>query len=158
MVSRGISVRPTVMGDLRSIQDLNYELFKSDNQWQGDLNEDWPYGKDGESYFRSSIEKEDKLCVVAEVAGKIVGYLCGGLVKPHSAYHGSRAELENMCVTDKYRNQGIGTALIDEFKKWSKANNIDKMIVVAFSGNDHAIEFYKANGFSEYAVKLWQDV
>lgn len=154
---RGLRVRRARLEDLQTIQRLNHELFKHDNDYHHDLNLEWPYEPDGEAYFRSCIEGDDLfVSIVAEYDGAVVGYLNGGIRKPHSAYLGKRAELENMCVTAEFRGYGIGTKLIDEFKSWAHDQGADRLIVEAFHGNDEALRFYEKNGFRNYALTLSQ--
>lgn len=64
------------------------------------------------------------------------------------------SELENIFVLEKYRSQGVGGRLHEEFVKWSKAKKVGKMIVMAYAKNKAAIKFYKANNFQEYGVTL----
>ncbi len=158
LLSQRFVIRRATLADLQVIQDLNHELFVSDNALHGDMNVNWPYESTGESYFKACIVDEDKLSVLAEDNGKIVGYLNGVIKKPHSAYIGIRAELDNMCVTKDYRSQGIGTTLINEFKQWAKRNRVDKITVAATAQNTKAIRFYLQNGFGEYELKLIQDI
>ena len=59
-----------------------------------------------------------------------------------------------MCILDKYRKFGIGTKLINEFKKICNNNSIQEIKVTASYKNINAIEFYKKNGFNEFELTL----
>lgn len=54
--------------------------------------------------------------LVAEVDGQIVGYLLCGLTK-HPASIGTKAEIDEVCVADKYRRQGLGSRLVNELRQ-----------------------------------------
>lgn len=152
-----ISIRRAELSDLKKIQDLNHELFRHDNAYYHDLNLDWPYETDGEAYFRKCITEHDRLIsLVAEQDEKIIGYLNGCIQKPYAAVQGIRAEIENMCVADSFRSHGIGTQLIDEFKKWAKTKKADYLFVGAYAKNTRAIAFYQNNGFEPYELRQWQ--
>jgi len=153
-----MQIRNATTDDLSVIQRLNHELFLSDNAWNGDLDCDWPYNEEGEKYFREAIESERYISVVAEIDGKVIGYLNGFIRKPNGAYLGKRAEIDNMCVTEMVRGHGIGTALINEFKKWAKNNDVERIMVEAFSANEKAIAFYQKNGLSTYATVLTEEI
>lgn len=153
-----LTVRSAFIGDVPTIQKLNHDLFVSDNEHNHDLNCDWPYSEEGEKYFREAVESEKYLSVVAEIDGMVVGYLNGFLKAPSTIYLGVRAEIDNMCVDASIRHKGVGTALINEFKKWAKERGVERLMVEAFSGNDEAIEFYKKNGFIPYADVLSKEV
>ena len=149
-----IIIRPARPGELKIVQDLNHELFLSDQRHFGDLNLDWPYQEDGEEYFTQLVNGESGVCYVAEVEGKVIGYAAGGIMYKHSAYNGKRAELENMFVKAEYRSQGIGGKLVDAFFAWAKSQQADMAVVNAFSPNTQAIAFYEHAGFEPYSVYL----
>ena len=151
-----VIIRLATQNDVPTIQKLNHDLFLSDNEHNHDLDYDWPYSEEGEKYFRGAVDSERYLSVVAETNGDIVGYLNGYLKTPSTIYMGKRAEIDNMCVNADARHKGVGTALIDEFKKWAKEHGVERLMVEAFSGNSAAIEFYKRNGFEPYADVLSQ--
>ena len=61
-----------------------------------------------------------------------------------------RAEIEYICVLDKYRKQGIGTSLI----KYIEDNKDIKNITLEVKkSNEIAINFYKKNGFRIAATR-----
>jgi ribosomal protein S18 acetylase RimI-like enzyme len=63
-------------------------------------------------------------------------------------------EINNMLIDDKYRNHGVGKALVDKFKKYCADRNIQNLKVVASAKNKDAIEFYKKQGFNEFDITL----
>lgn len=141
--------------ELKIVQDLNHELFISDNEHLHDLNVDWPYEPDGEAYFTSLIAGERGVVYVAEQGTAIVGYVAGAVQKPHSGYTGRRAELENMFVSPERRSMGIGAKLVEAFYAWCRQQSVDYVMVTAFSPNTRAIAFYKKQGFEPYSTTLW---
>lgn len=108
--------------------------------------------------LQSMIDGSKGVCFVAEVEGKVAGYLAGRTFSAGSAYLGSRAELDNMYVEEAFRSSGVGAALVGEFKNWCKQKGVTKMFVSAFSPNTRAIAFYQKNNFKEYSVNLYQDI
>ena len=60
------------------------------------------------------------------------------------------AEIENMYIEEFLRGFGIGSRLVDEFKKYCQNNNIELIKVSAWSNNLDAINFYKKNKFEDY--------
>jgi GNAT superfamily N-acetyltransferase len=154
-----MEIRRASLQDLRALQDLNFNLFLSDNVHFGDLNVNWPYEKDGEAYFRSLADGTYGVCFVAEAEGEVVGYLAGVKQRQHSAYKGVRAELENMCVSDSHRSQGVGAKLVEALKTWCRdEGDVDYLDVTAFSPNTRAIEFYQKQGFVHYSDNLWLSI
>lgn len=47
-------IRRAGLTDLRVVQDLNYQLFVHDSEFESELNMDWPY-QEGEEYFKRRI-------------------------------------------------------------------------------------------------------
>ena len=87
-----IVVRLAREDELKVVQDLNHALFIHDNAHFGDLNLNWPYQKEGEIYFTNKINGSDGVCFVAEVAGKVVGYLAGRTFDAGTEYLAKRGE------------------------------------------------------------------
>jgi len=142
-----MTVREATQDDVLAIQKLNHDLFLSDNEHNHDLDCEWPYSEEGEKYFRDAVDSERYLSIVAEDGGKVVGYLNGFIKNPSTIYLGKRAEIDNMCVDAVNRDNGVGSKLVDEFKKWAKSRGVERLMAEAFSGNETAMGFYVKNGF-----------
>ena len=59
-----------------------------------------------------------------------------------------------MYIDENYRRYGIGSLLINEFKKYCKEKKIQNIKVTASATNYNAIKFYMKNGFEDYNVSL----
>lgn len=150
-----VIIRKAREKELKIVQDLNHQLFVHDQKYDPLLVMDWPYEKEGADYFKSRISGEEGVCFVAEVDGEIVGYLAGGMIKPHSEQPVKRrSKLENTLVKETFRNQGIGKKLFNAFIKWSHAQGAERIIVTAYTGNVSAVRFYREVGFNDFATKL----
>ena len=148
-----INIRRANINDLNAVQESNNSLFELEfNNFDDTLKLGWPFEKDGKEYFEYMIKNE--IVFVAEVEEKIVGYLAGSICEPISYITESFAELDNMCIDDEYRRFGIGTLLINEFKKYCKEKNIQNIKVTASAKNSRAIQFYMKNGFEDYNLTL----
>jgi ribosomal protein S18 acetylase RimI-like enzyme len=151
-----VKIRKAVLADLRAVQDLNYALFLSERQHHDSLlDTGWCYGAEGEAYFRDTITKENQCCFVAEVDKKVVGYLAGS-IKPTDNYRlvNKEAELDNTCVLEDYRSQGIGRQLTEKFLEWCDENSAEKIIAIAYALNKKAIKFYQEMGFTPRDIVL----
>jgi len=148
-----INIRSAKLDDLQDIQKLNNSLFELEyNNFDDTLKLGWPLENDGKEYFKDMIEKN--IVFVAEVEGKIIGYLAGSICEQISYITETFAELDNMCVNEHYRKYGVGTLLINEFKKYCKGKKIQNIKVTASSKNSKAIQFYIKNGFKDYNITL----
>ena len=148
-----INIRRANLEDLKYIQTLNNSLFELEyNNYDDTLKLNWPLENEGKEYFKDMIE--NNIVYVAETNGNIIGYLAGSISEQISYITETFAELDNMYVNEEYRRYGVGTLLINEFKKHCKENNIQNIKVTASAKNTRAIQFYMKNEFADYNVTL----
>jgi len=148
-----INIRIANINDLSYIQELNNSLFELEfNNFDDTLKVGWPFEKEGKEYFEYMINSQ--IIFIAQAEEKIVGYLAGTICKEVSYITESFAELDNMYINEEYRRFGIGTLLINEFKKYCKEKNIQNIKVTASAKNNKAINFYMKNGFEDYNITL----
>lgn len=152
-------VRKAQESELKTVQGLNTQLFLHDQPYHSTLHMNWPYEEIGEKYFRDRISGEKGVCFVAEIEGKVVGYLAGAMIEPYS-YRDIKKEfeLENTLVKEEFRGKRIGEKLFNEFIKWSKKHGAERVKVSASVDNEEAIKFYKRVGFIPYAAELEYEI
>jgi ribosomal protein S18 acetylase RimI-like enzyme len=153
-----MEIRLARISDLKFIQDLNLKLFeKEQKEYDKLLNLNWTLGSEGEKYYSKKIKSGNIWIALDD--NKIIGYLCGDLVKAESYRNlPLAAELESMFILDEYRSKGIGKMLYDKFLKWCEVNNVKKVRVQASAQNNLAIKFYKKLGFTDYTLILESDL
>ena len=99
--------------------------------------------------FWGPVKAGNHICIVAEVSGKVAGYLNLQLGTPskrrHTAYIGT-------IIVKELRGMGIGTALMASAVVLAAEKNVKKLFLSAFSINARAIDFYRRNGFEVEAV------
>ncbi|SEK58257.1 MULTISPECIES: GNAT family N-acetyltransferase [Pseudobutyrivibrio] len=88
------------------------------------------------------IKRNPNTSVVAVVDGKIVGSILAG----HDGRHGS---FYHVCVHEDYRKHGIGKAMVTSAMVRLKNEGINKVQLVAFSGNEIGNHFWHAEGWRE---------
>ncbi len=59
------------------------------------------------------------------------------------------AEIRNICVEERSRNQGIATQLLDSALLLLKDKNMRKVVARAIAWNDKAVKFFKSFGFEQ---------
>ena len=80
-------------------------------------------------------------CLVAENENKIVGFAL--YFNKYSTWRGKCIYLEDLCVSEKFRQKGIGSLLFDEVLKIAKEQNMKRLEWQVLEWNTPAIEFYK---------------
>jgi len=80
---------------------------------------------------------------VADIEGEIIGFAI--TYYRYSTWKGRCLYLEDLIVTENYRNKGIGQKLFDCCIDFGKKNNCKKMIWQVLDWNQPAIDFYNKN-------------
>ena len=80
---------------------------------------------------------------VAEIKGNIIGFAI--TYYRYSTWKGRCLYLEDLIVTENYRNKGIGQELFDYCLSFGKEKSCKKMIWQVLDWNQPAINFYNKN-------------
>ena len=149
-----VKIQKATIENLKNILELNQKLFDYESEnFDKTLDCDWP--SRNKEYFKKALESKDRLALVVLIKNKMVGYLIGSLGEAKDYRKIKKiAEIDNMLVLPKYRNQGIGDSLIERFFNWVKERGINRVKVVAPAQNKKAINFYRKTGFLDYNITL----
>jgi diamine N-acetyltransferase len=108
-------------------------------------------------YFEYILKDESTITLVAELDGQIVGYCILIIKKPSSNPLMKPRKvlfMDNLCVHENYRNQGIGKKLYLEALTRARQLGADSLELSVWSFNENAIEFYKAMGMTEKIITM----
>ena len=91
------------------------------------------------------LKRNPSTSAVAVEDGRIVGaILCG--------HDGRRGCLYHVCVAEQYRMRGIGKAMVVFCMEALKAEEINKVSLIAFTANDIGNAFWKQIGWTKRDV------
>lgn len=96
------------------------------------------------------IEAEDADYLLAEIEGEPVGLLnLRKQARPSYPMFRSHefAMIHNMVVDEAHRRRGIGTALLEEAKRWTRDRGLTAVQLGVWAGNAPAVSFYRKHGF-----------
>jgi ribosomal protein S18 acetylase RimI-like enzyme len=147
-----MNIRRATQEDLDIIQKLNQKLCKRENhEFDATVKQNFPLTEDDLEYIKKSIKGDGKLCLVVEDDNTLIGYLIAS-IEPAGSYRNIEkvSELDSFWVEPDYRNNGLGKKLVNEFKKWSLDQGVDRIRVNVSTQNVGAIKFYKREGFEDY--------
>jgi GNAT superfamily N-acetyltransferase len=85
---------------------------------------------------------------VAILAGEPAFGVALVTVRTNVWYDGHVALLDELYVAPGRRNQGTGTALIDELLSWAQTNSVDLIEINVDEGDVDAQRFYERHGFT----------
>lgn len=150
-----IKIRYAEPSERDTLIQLNQALFKYDQQFDDTSNMEWTQTEEAREYFAARIADDDKLALIAEHNGEILGYLVGAIEEPAFFRRtGKIGSLENMLVLERHRGRGIGKQLVERFFAWAREHGCARVSVVASAANERSIKFYRECGFSDLALTL----
>ena len=91
--------------------------------------------------------------VVAERDGVLCGFaVLNHVVRPENPFMSERnyLDIDEFCVDEAYRRQGVGTALIDFARAYAKEQGLERVELNVWEFNKDALAFYEAAGFQTY--------
>lgn len=147
-------IREAKLEDTKTTDELLTLLIRDEKQYDKNINEKFTV----EKFYKNIIKYDSNIILVAESNNKIIGYLYGYIVNNGNAYINKISKLEAMFVLPIYRNLGVATSLINEFKKWSIKNNIKYIEVQVLNNNTNAFNLYNKEGFKEFKSTLINEI
>lgn len=151
-----IKIRKATIKDLKEVQKFIFLLLDKERiEYSKYLNPKWATSKKGKKFYLERISKKDKCVFIARVNTKPIGVICGGITKPEE-YRAlpKSAELEDLFVLEKYRNQKVGLRLYQTFLNWCKKNKVKAIRVDMAAKNLKGIKFYKKQGFQDMVLTM----
>jgi len=95
--------------------------------------------------------KKDNVLLVSIFDKKIVGFLYAKIVSK------TWCILDNLVVSEEFREQGIGSLLLDKFYKILKNKKINYVQILEDIHHKKTRKFWKEKGFKEERVFIWAD-
>ena len=140
--------------DIKRILDLLSEVLEVHAKLRPDL-----FVSGTTKYTKEELEiilKDDnKPIYVATIDEKVVGYAMCQIRKPTSnMYPQYIFHLDDLCVDEKYRHQGIGEALFNYVKDKAIENNCYEITLNSWPGNEAAQKFYAKMGMKTRSIVL----
>lgn len=150
-------IRPAKIEDIKTLQNLNDEVFIDNKKYDTDLKLDWAQSEAGKKYFISAITSPNAVCLIAEEGNSAIGYIAAGLKEVE--YRLSKyIEVENMGVLPEYRSKGIGSKLMSACLKIAKEKGYQRVYVNVYAKNEKAVKFYENEGFEKIDICLDKDI
>jgi len=99
-------------------------------------------------FFRRALDEGHWTCWIAEEDGRIVSHMFIQRIRKIPSprrFHGEFGYISNAYTRPAFRNQGIGSALIEKVKEWAGQQDLELLILWP---SDLSVGFYKRAGFS----------
>lgn len=92
--------------------------------------------------------------LVARTDGTLIGFVMVTVDNGHYEQDETRGLIENIYVRPAYRNQGIGSKLLDAAEETLRAAGADIFALEAMANNEDARQFYRSHGYAPHRVEL----
>ena len=103
-------------------------------------------------FYESLLEELPEAFIVAEISGKIVGYIMCKIEHGFSNFKklGSvkKGHVVSIAVIDEHRRKGFGSVLVDEAVKGVKTIQGSELYLEVRCSNNDAVKLYEKLGFS----------
>ena len=108
-------------------------------------------------YSRDDLEEmlkdENKPIYVATIDNYVVGYaMCQIRIPTSNMYPNNIFHLDDICVDEKYRQNGVGKALYQKVVETAKENNCYEVTLNVWPGNDAALKCYEKMGLKTRSI------
>ncbi|MBQ8766559.1 MAG: GNAT family N-acetyltransferase [Clostridia bacterium] len=148
-------VRKATIDDISAIAELYCEQFREMSKLIPDFIKE---GNQNREFLEKTISNDDSDILVYENDIKVVGFvLLQAKIRPDFDFivPGKFCYIMDMIVTEKQRNKGFGTSLMNSAKDWAKEKGCDFVNLDVLTNNPKAIELYEKLGFSPKAQEMY---
>jgi ribosomal protein S18 acetylase RimI-like enzyme len=97
--------------------------------------------------IQKKLLRDPDLFLIAEADGRLLGTVIGG-------YDGRRGMVYHLAVEATCREQGIGSALMDELERRMRAKGCVKYYLLVKRGNKDVIAFYEKRGWESMDLTI----
>ena len=142
-------IRKATNDDKTELRKLYLALEEDGVRYQP---EHFVIGERTDEFFQSIFDADNQDILVADIDGVAVGFVHVMILqqkkvsclKPQSVVY-----MQDLCVSEDKRNNGIGARLVRAAKDYGKEHGVDFIRTQVFPGNVDGMRFYERNGFCE---------
>ena len=147
---KGIAVRKAAPGDMGGLQRLLAHISELHHIGRPDIFTGGA-SKYNEAELKEILGDADRpVFVAADSAGSVLGY-CFCIVKRNAGHavikDYTSLYIDDFCVGEECRRQGVGKMLFDAAKKYAASINAYEIDLNVWEFNEGAIKFYERCGF-----------
>lgn len=109
-------------------------------------------------YVLELMAKPDTVIFLAELAGRVVGYLYADVapaMETSSTYTFKRFYIHHVAVAPDAQGHGCGTALVNAAKQEARRRGIPRLALATWDFNRRAQRFFESQGFVYYGHRMW---
>ncbi|HZK07208.1 MAG TPA: GNAT family N-acetyltransferase [Bacteroidales bacterium] len=105
-------------------------------------------------FMERSLLSEDRLLLVAEIDGKIVGYAAAEIQARSPIFRiAKNGYINDVFVEEEFRKLGIAREFLTELKKWFESKGIKHVELSVLADNEVGKKTWAKFGFETYEIK-----
>lgn len=111
------------------------------------------FNEELQNYVYYIFKDPEQRIVVADKDGEICGFaILHHIYKPENPFMKVRdfLDIDEFCVDEKHRREGIATALVEFIKNFAKEQGYHRLELNMWEFNQDALAFYEAAGFETF--------
>lgn len=153
----GITLRKATLNDTDEMTAVWLDAMRLHEKWDSRCRLMDDAATSFKSFLVKSLqnEKEDALWLVSESKGVMAGV--GGSLHPkhQSSFLSRQKGVDIVCrVKPEFMRNGIGTLILEEYKKWFRSRGISYVEITVAEANATGVRFWENNGFSGLTRKM----
>lgn len=133
--------------DLEAINVLTKQANDLHAAWRPDLFRNTDTGFSESVFIQLQKDKEIYVVRSAEAVAAFVRIRIQPIGRPDDVPVRKVLFLEEICVDEQLRHQGIGMRIMDDLKVMAKAEGCTSICLSVFPQNENALAFYRKCGF-----------
>jgi len=149
-------IRQAVLSDVDGLVRLLQQIAKLHHKGRPDLFKPNSQKFSAEEVEKILGDKDFRVFVAADDKNCILGYcFCKLRTSSHPVLHTYTAlYIEDFCVDESLRGQGIGKKLFDAALEYGKAQGVYNIELNVWNFNQGAVKFYESLGFSSRSMVM----
>jgi len=148
-----VKVRKATAEDVPTLVAMFQELDRMQRDWRVFTPRPGFYDEVAVKY-RESLDAPDRLLVVAEEEGEVVGMAYSEVRIPSRFSDERSLEVSGVVVRAGHRGRGVGRGLAEEMARFAEEIGIDWIELKIFWPNEQAMGFWRSLGFTPRVVQV----
>ena len=109
-------------------------------------------------WLKKLLDDNNIKILIAFMDSEAIGYVIAKIVNREEdafRYSAQLMEIDQICVTEKHRNRGIGKRLVEEIKGYAKKLSINTIFLSVLAKNSSAVRAYTRMGFKTIGKRMY---